>query len=362
MKKWTWLLSINLAGLTLSTSAAEWTQQAEKLEKAVPILFSGGGLCSGSLVSREYVLTAWHCVDRLLPIEVAWQDDLKNGTKASVARINKSLDLALLKLETPSDRPTVAIAKSNSLQVGQAVATMGHPMALKPFSRGSVDETLIGVFSTGVVSKVNTKKKEFVTDMSISPGNSGGPVVNAQGELVGVVSRKHMGMGVGQIGIIPGPEGINQLVDDKADKAIVRPRWMDADTRAGLILTGSEHSLFKDLPNLDSWLTGVYFHLDLFDRLRIAFEDSFDESPDYDAWGFGWAFHFPLARAITMSVVPAWEQWTYHANGAEVDYDGYSLAVEFSGFPLRFRWSQLDGPTGSENIFTVGLNLGLLGR
>lgn len=346
---------------TSSRASTDWTAVTPNLEKGVPVVFSGGGLCSGSLVKPDQILTAWHCVNRLLPIEVAWQDEIDKGTPAKILRIHKKLDLALLQLSHPSDRPLLPIAKPGSLKIGEPVSTMGHPMAMKPFSKGSVNEELVGLFSTGVVSKVNYKQKEFVTDMSLSPGNSGGPVINARGEQVGVVSRKHMGFGVGQIGLTPGPEGIATLLAEKPEKEVVIPRLSDGRTRVGLYLTGSQHSRMDNEAGLDSWLTGYYFHIDFFDRLRLYFENSFDDEPEYDLLGAGWAVHVPFSRSIIMTVVPSWEQWTYNFRGQERDFNGWSLALEFTGFPFQLRWSSIKGEGRSEDIFIVGISPGIFG-
>ncbi|MCB0365718.1 MAG: trypsin-like peptidase domain-containing protein [Bdellovibrionaceae bacterium] len=344
-----------------SFAEVDWSEVTPKLEKSVPVIFSGGGLCSGSLVAPDKVLTAWHCVNRMLPIEVAWQDDIENGTSATIIRAHKKLDLALLKLSRPTDRPLVVLAEPGKLKIGEPVSTMGHPMAMKPFAKGSVNEELVGLFSTGVVSKINKKQKEFVTDMSLSPGNSGGPVVNRRGEQVGVVSRKHMGFGVGQIGLTPGPDGIATLMAKEPEKEVIQPRLRDGRSRAGLYLTGSQHSRMDDVPGLDSWLTGYYFHIDFFDRLRLYFENSFDDEPEYDLLGAGWAVHIPFSRSIIMTVVPAWEQWTYNFAGQKRDFSGWSMTVEFTGLPLQFRWSFIEGENRREDIFIVGISPGILG-
>lgn len=182
-----------------SFAEVDWSEVTPKLEKSVPVIFSGGGLCSGSLVAPDKVLTAWHCVNRMLPIEVAWQDDIENGTSATIIRAHKKLDLALLKLSRPTDRPLVVLAEPGKLKIGEPVSTMGHPMAMKPFAKGSVNEELVGLFSTGVVSKINKKQKEFVTDMSLSPGILVARSLTVEGNKLALSHANTWGLGSGKL-------------------------------------------------------------------------------------------------------------------------------------------------------------------
>ncbi len=144
------------------------------------------GLGSGSIVGENsaYVLTASHVVENAIKIVVEFWDGSKMSAKNF--RASKIADVALIKLERPATNyPAVKIGNSDSVRIGEDVFVIGSPLGLShSVSKGiisgrHIDETLSG----------NFLKMEFLqTDASINQGNSGGPMFNMDGELVGIVS------------------------------------------------------------------------------------------------------------------------------------------------------------------------------
>ena len=100
----------------------------------------------------------------------------------SVLAFDERKDIAIIKI-AGFDLPTVTLGNSNSIQVGEHVLTMGNPLGLQ----GSV--------TTGVVSSLRDDPfgggfKMIQTDASVNPGNSGGPLVNQMGEVIGIIRYK----------------------------------------------------------------------------------------------------------------------------------------------------------------------------
>ena len=131
-------------------------------------------------VSDAEVLTSQHVVASASQITVEFRDGVEKG--AVVLEQSQSTDLALLKIsgETPSFLP---LASMRSLEVGQEVFTVGFPVTSilgsdAKFTEGSVS----------AVSGIKGDASYFQMSVPIQPGNSGGPVVNMQGEVVGVVA------------------------------------------------------------------------------------------------------------------------------------------------------------------------------
>jgi S1-C subfamily serine protease len=138
-------------------------------------------LGSGVIVAPEgYVLTNNHVVERGARFRVQLVDGRELAAK--VVGADPSSDLAVLKLDTAERMPFVAPGRSDDLIVGETVIAIGNPFGLA------------NTVTTGVVSAVRRNFKagdrtlfDFVqTDASINPGNSGGPLLDIEGQLVGV--------------------------------------------------------------------------------------------------------------------------------------------------------------------------------
>ncbi len=124
------------------------------------------------------VLTNHHVIDGAQEILVALQDG--RTSNAQVLGKDKETDLALLKIEL-NDIPSIAFASNNPLQVGDVALAIGNPY-------GVGQTVTMGIISaTGRNQLGITTYEDFIqTDAAVNPGNSGGALVNAFGQLVGI--------------------------------------------------------------------------------------------------------------------------------------------------------------------------------
>lgn len=108
--------------------------------------------------------------------------DLSRGRRATVLAYSKPLDLALLRLEdAPASVPTVELGDSSLVRIGDRVAAIGHP------EQGGLWTLTTGVISAEFENFGNVRGKHvFQTETGLNRGNSGGPLLNAQGYLIGV--------------------------------------------------------------------------------------------------------------------------------------------------------------------------------
>ncbi len=138
------------------------------------------------LHSDGYILTNKHIVDNAKRVEITLQD--RRVFKASDIRICDVLDLAVVKIEANA-LPTAQFGDPETVMVGDWVMVLGHPLGFSPEDGGAT-------VSVGVVSNLNRSflientpyHDVIVTDAAISPGNSGGPLVNLRGEVIGITS------------------------------------------------------------------------------------------------------------------------------------------------------------------------------
>jgi serine protease Do len=138
------------------------------------------GTGSGVIVDKEgYIVTNNHVVGDAKEVEVRLSD--RSKFTAQVIGRDPDTDLAILKVTTDHDLPTVPFGDSSKVRVGQWVLAVGNPFAL--------DRTVtLGVVSGLERDAVRLSRYEaFIqTDASINPGNSGGPLFNIKGEVIGI--------------------------------------------------------------------------------------------------------------------------------------------------------------------------------
>ena len=139
------------------------------------------GFGSGVIISRDgYIVTNNHVIDNADVISVKLNDGRE--FKGRVIGADPSTDLALVKIEA-DDLPTVPVGDSDALKVGEWVLAVGNPFNLtSTVTAGivSAKARTLGVYGIGGV-------ESFIqTDAAINQGNSGGALVNAKGELVGI--------------------------------------------------------------------------------------------------------------------------------------------------------------------------------
>lgn len=138
------------------------------------------GFGSGVIISKDgYIVTNNHVVADADEITVTLNDN--RTFKGRIIGTDASTDLALVKIEG-DDFPTVPVGDSDALKVGEWVLAVGNPFNLtSTVTAGivSAKARTLGVYNGGVESFIQT-------DAAINQGNSGGALVNARGELVGI--------------------------------------------------------------------------------------------------------------------------------------------------------------------------------
>ena len=161
----------------------------QRASQAVVSINAGDGTGSGSIISSDgLVLTNAHVVQGSQTVEVVLADGRK--FQADVVGFGENgLDLAVVKIQGQTNLPAISFAQS-PVQVGQRAFAIGNPFG-----------QFQGTFTTGIVSRIDNERGLIQTDAAINPGNSGGPLLNRQGELIGVNTAIFSGPRGGNIGI-----------------------------------------------------------------------------------------------------------------------------------------------------------------
>ena len=186
---------------------------------------------SGFIISADgYIITNYHVIEYAdkgsLPITVMTHD----GTKydAIIVGTEESNDIAVLKIEASGLHP-VSVGDSKALNVGDAVYAVGNPLGELEFSMSSGHVSALDrVISTEESESINM----FQIDAAVNPGNSGGPVYNDRGEVVGVVTAKYSSSGVEGLGFAIPIHDAMSIANDLVTKGYVTGKaymgvWLD---------------------------------------------------------------------------------------------------------------------------------------
>jgi S1-C subfamily serine protease len=171
-----------------------------------------GGSGSGFVIDRDgHILTNYHVIEGADTVQVTFADG--EAHEARVVGADASNDVAVIKVDVPADQLTpLNLGDSSGLLVGQKVLALGNPFGL--------ERTL----TTGIISSLDrsikakngrTIKGIIQTDAAVNPGNSGGPLLNSKGEVIG--------MNTAIISQVGQSAGISFAVPVNSIKRILRP-------------------------------------------------------------------------------------------------------------------------------------------
>jgi len=133
--------------------------------------FSAG---TGCIIRNDgVILTGSHVIEGAKKVEVTTYDSKKYKAEI-IAKMGKNKDLALLKINSKDRFNTVQFGNSEEIKVGQKVLAIGNPFGFS------------GTLTSGIISRIDNAKGRIQTDAAINPGCSGGPLVNSQGEVIGI--------------------------------------------------------------------------------------------------------------------------------------------------------------------------------
>ncbi len=140
-------------------------------------------LGSGVLVDpKGFIVTNRHVVEKADRVQVRLQDDPPGVQHdAKVIGTDQETDLAVIKIDVDHPLPTAKLGNSESMQVGDWVLAVGSPFGLQ----ATVTAGIVSAKGRNIVP--NRQFQSFIqTDAAINPGNSGGPLVNMDGEVIGI--------------------------------------------------------------------------------------------------------------------------------------------------------------------------------
>lgn len=164
------------------------SQKMAQATKAVVTIKTDEGFGSGFFINSEgYIITNHHVVDKQQTVDVTTSDNKQ--FKATVIRSHEEADLCLLKINDTTSFQYLSLNFSGSTVIGDEVYAIGTPEDLK------LSQTLTrGILSA--IRKDETGREYLQSDVSINSGNSGGPLLNEEAEVIGINTSKVKKAGV----------------------------------------------------------------------------------------------------------------------------------------------------------------------
>lgn len=184
---------------------------------------SGSGFVYKTDEKYAYILTNYHVIETGKNYLVTFSDGAEE--EASLVNGDEYYDIAVLKIKKDKVKKVAKLGDSSSLELGDTVFTVGAPLG----------KEYMGTITKGIVSGINrmvsveltsgTYLMEVIqTDASINSGNSGGPICNIKGEVIGITSSKLIGSGVEGMGFAIPMNAVNEIIGNiESGSNIARP-------------------------------------------------------------------------------------------------------------------------------------------
>jgi serine protease Do len=142
------------------------------------------GMGTGVVIDpRGYIVTNYHVVDNVKDIQVTLADSERARYTAKLIARDMETDLAIIKIDAEKDVPAITLGNSSDLMPGEEVIAVGNAYGYEH----TVTRGIISALHRSVqVSDSQSYEDLIQTDASINPGNSGGPLLNIDGEMIGI--------------------------------------------------------------------------------------------------------------------------------------------------------------------------------
>ncbi len=213
--------NVSPRALAASVDAANVARQ---LLESIVLIRSHHGVGSGVVWRPNgLILTNSHVVPQA---EVEVQLRSGDRLKASVVARDESLDLAALAIPS-RDLPSAPVGDSSQVRVGQLVLAAGFPLGVKDVVTAGI------VTSVGPVSMFRSRRPFIQSDVSLVPGNSGGPLADARGRVIGINS---MVISPGLSLAIPSAEAQAFLASTFRPRAVIGVRLVEAPIGGGMVV------------------------------------------------------------------------------------------------------------------------------
>ena len=206
------------------------------------------GTGSGVIVSADgYIITNSHVIEKAEKILITTNDNKE--FEAKLIGSDEQNDIALLKVETENDLPYAIFGDSDATKIGEWVLAIGNPFNLT----STVTAGIISAKARNLDPTGRTTQSFIQTDAAVNPGNSGGALVNTQGQLIGINTaiKSQTGSYIGYSFAVPSNIA-KKVIEDLMEFGIVQNGFL------GVTGTALNSSIAKELSTVE--IEGFYIN------------------------------------------------------------------------------------------------------
>lgn len=184
---------------------------------------------SGVIINpKGYVLTNYHVIQGADEVTVVMSGEKDKKYKAEVAGKDSITDLAILKIKSNDSFPSAELGDSDNLKIGEWVIAIGSPFGL--------EQTVTAGIVSASRQSLNIEGKQYTnmiqTDAAINRGNSGGPLINLRGEVIGINTAIYAPTGVfSGIGFATPINKAKEILEDLIERGHVSRGWLGVEIR-----------------------------------------------------------------------------------------------------------------------------------
>jgi S1-C subfamily serine protease len=272
---------------------------SDELPEGEKILERGLGIGSGIILSeRGYIVTNYHVIANADQVSINLQDGRKR--LVDIVGYDIETDIAILKTDLPDLTPAI-LSNSKEVKVGDIIMAMGNPL-------GGKQSVSLGIISAlDVIVGTNMVLPLIQTDAAINSGNSGGALINLQGEVLAMNQKILSSRGGGQIGLnyaIP-IDRVKKIAESIIMHGKVRQNWFGL---SAIELTKGKHKI--DFPEI-KFGTGVFVeNIDNDSPAKIAGIKDWDYITRFDEKSFTGVQSFykvfystPLGKKVNVELI-----------------------------------------------------------
>lgn len=216
---------VNEGSLSASVEKAYDAVMMVRNYKGQAIASTGSAFVYKTDDKYAYLLTNHHVVDGATKITLIRSDD--EEIEGKVLGSDEYLDLAVIQIDKSKSIDVAAIGTSEKTKLGDTVFTIGSPLGYD--YRGTVTDGILSGKDREVAVSISGSSNDWVmkvlqTNAAVNPGNSGGPLLNASGEVIGIISLKLVETEVENMGFaIPIEYAMSHIESLEKGTPIVRP-------------------------------------------------------------------------------------------------------------------------------------------